>query len=69
MRLTLGDFPRIVAQVIQLGAYGFSGRECRFQVAFLGNQLASHLGCCQAGIEALGAELWISLALAVDKSA
>jgi len=69
LRLTLRDFLRVVAQRIQLGANGFRAWEGRLQVAFLGDQLAPHLGGCQAGIEALRAELWVSLALAVDKSA
>jgi hypothetical protein len=69
LRLTLRDFLRVVAQLIQLGADGFSGRECRIQVAFVGDQLAPHLGCCQAGREAMGAELRVGLALVVDKSA
>jgi hypothetical protein len=54
---------------MQLGADGCSRREGRFQVAFLGAQLAPHLGCCQAGRKALGAELWGGLALAVAKRA
>jgi hypothetical protein len=66
LRLTLRDFLRVVAQRIQLGADGFSGRECRIQVAFLGDQLAPHLGCCQAAIETMGAELGVGLALAVN---
>jgi hypothetical protein len=69
LRLALRDFLRRVAQLIQLGADGFSRREGGFQGAFLGDQLAPHLGCRQAGIKAMGAELWVGLALAVDKSA
>ena len=66
MGLTLGDFLWVVAQLIQFGADGFRGRQSRRRVAFLSNQLAPHLGRGQAGIQAGGAELWVSLALAVD---
>jgi hypothetical protein len=67
-RLTLRDLRRVVAQFIQLGADGFRGRECRLQVAFVGNQLVPYLGRCQAGIQAVGAEVGIGLALAIDNS-
>jgi hypothetical protein len=32
----------------------------------MGNQLAPYLGRCQSGIQAVGAELWVGLALAID---
>ena len=66
MGLTLGDFLRVVAQRIQFGADGFRGRQGGVRVAFLGDQLAPHLGRCQAGIQAGGAELGVGLALAID---
>jgi hypothetical protein len=64
--LTLGDFLWIVAQFIQFGTDGLGGRQYGIRVAFLGDQLAPHLGRCQSSIQAVGAELWISLALAID---
>src|SRR5262245_20363584 len=51
---------------IQLGADGFRSRQGGVRVAFLGDQLAPHFGRCQAGIQTGGAELGISLALAID---
>ena len=66
MGLTLGNFLRVVAQFIHFGADGFRGRQRGLRVAFLGNQLAPHRSRCQAGIQTGGAELWISLALAID---
>src|SRR5262249_4148733 len=48
------------------GADGVGGRQRGLRVAFLGTQLAPHLRRCQAGIQTGGAELWVSLALAVD---
>jgi hypothetical protein len=64
--LTLGDFLRGVAQLMQCGADGFRGRQGGVRVAFVGDQLAPHLGRCQAGRQAGGVERWSSLALAID---
>jgi hypothetical protein len=61
--LTLGDFLWIGAELIQCGTDSVGGRPYGIWRAFLGKQLPPHLGGCQSGIQAMGAELWVGLAL------
>src|SRR4029450_9807811 len=64
--LTLGHFLREIAQIIQFSADSFGRWQYGIRVAFVGDQLTPHLGRCQARIEAVGAELGVGLALAID---
>src|SRR5262245_24826821 len=66
--LTLGDFLRIVTQSIEFGANRLGRGQLLIRVAFLGNQLAPHFRSSQPGIQAMSAELRVSLALTVDNS-
>jgi len=55
----------MVAKVVQLRGNGALGRQFGIAIAFLGDQLAAHFGRRPAGIEALGAELGVGLALTI----
>jgi len=65
--LGFGHLLGIVTQVGQLGAESLHGREVGVGIAFLGNQLASDFGRTEASIQAVRAELGISLTLTINK--
>jgi hypothetical protein len=62
----LSDLLGEVAQGIELGADGLGSRKLSVGVAFLGDELAPDFGGTEAGVQAGGTELRVSLALAIN---
>ena len=66
MRACLGDLLGEVAQGVELGTDGLGSGKLSVSVAVLGDELAPDFGGTEAGVEAIGAELGIGLALAIN---
>src|SRR6266545_8431341 len=62
----LGDFLGIVPQRVELGGDRLHGWEFRVGVAVLADQLPTHLGSIKPRVQAVGAEVRISLALRIN---